>query len=311
MAAKRQKREVVQLSINVATDGVFCAQGQSLAFESLLHHILFMRGQIPLPFKNLQTAVTAFKNGINSAAVAEHSDTVRTLSNVKRQSLMRQLDRYCSDISDLCRSVEQICQTLLVRSISLIFGASAASPRELITLSFPGSTNEMGVDIGNSTNRFESMSQMEKKAQLDSMQRKIVRELVGSCSDLQCSPSVACALFVAVTVIPAADTSAAISNQCIADPPYDGPGFSSLFAPRDGFRVPTVRGRVGPPPLAVALQSTTQTMNNGNPSAMDVSPTSDVVVDYIPGVGEEEWRVYVLKKGIRPLRKSASLAVIS
>jgi hypothetical protein len=220
--------EPVALTFRVSADAL-TGPARALLFESLLHHVLFMRGQIPVPFGDLEACLT-------KAAAAEFQSPQAPrprpgfcggVSTIRKQSELRKLRRYVDEVVLICQGVRQFCLAVPTERISIYFGSSAKSPREMVTLQFA------------SKNQATSFGGGERGKETDLMSRKLIREMLIAFSE---SPPAALpkssALFVSIA--------------CQDGQGIEGQG-AEVFALRDGFRaVPRKRG---PPPIVLTIDA--------------------------------------------------------
>jgi len=199
--------------------------------EALLHHMLFMRGQIPAPW----AAVAKCADDYAKAEEQEQPSSVR-----RKRSHVRKLQRYVAEVSEAVQGLHRLCGDLdaAVRSISFMFGASATAPRELVTLSFTVA-DPVAVSASGTS-----------RVDVDAIKRKVIREVIGAFSSLPTTELPATALFISITAT--TSSSAAVAADIASSLGSAGP---CPFSVRDGFR-PTPRKR-GCPPLCVTLETTT------------------------------------------------------
>ena len=209
----RRQHATAPICVRVAGGALQSGGARATAAEALLHHVLFMRGQIPLPFRDLQASMDEFVRA--EAAGALH----QTLRSIKGRSHKRKMQRYVAELSAVCLGLRELCQSNTVESISFMFGASASAPREMVTLHFD-SGGGAGADV-------------------EGVKRKIIREVIGALSDVPVINLPSTSLFVSVTV-----SALASSTPVVLSP-------DSLFSIRDHFR-PALRKR-GMPLLQVQL----------------------------------------------------------
>ena len=250
--------------------GAVDAAVQAGVAEALLHHMLFMRGQIPVPFRQLQQCVDDF--GAAEAAAAAGAGGALARGHLRKRSHMRKLQRYVEEMSGVCQGVSELCRDLgTVRSVSFMFGASATVPREMVTLSF----STAAAAAASST-----------RPDVDGIKRKVVREVIGSFSDLPCINLPSTCLYVSVTC-----------NCNHSTPPpqnLTGEG-ASLFSIREGFS-PTLRRNRGMPLLSVALEAPAR-------AKLDQA-TLPAAANASASAGDEHQQVvFVLRRAVRGLSK--------
>ena len=230
MKPRSAEVEPVALTFRVSADAL-TGPARALLFESLLHHVLFMRGQIPVPFGDLEACLT-------KAAAAEFQSPQAPrprpgfcggVSTNRKQSELRKLRRYVDEVVLICQGVRQFCLAVPTERISIYFGSSAKSPREMVTLQFASKNQATGFGGGGG----------ERGKETDLMSRKLIREMVIAFSE---SPPAALpkssALFVSIA--------------CQDGQGIEGQG-AEAFALRDGFRaVPRKRG---PPPIVLTIDA--------------------------------------------------------
>jgi len=266
----------VALTVRVSADAL-TGSVRALLFESLLHHVLFMRGQIPVPFGELEACLT-------TAAAAETAEFVEPaprsrpgfggggVSTIRKQSELRKLQRYVDEVALICQGVRQLCLAVPTESISIYFGSSATSPREMITLQFASKNQATGIGGGGNNGGGGG----EKSRETELMSRKLIREMVVAFSE---APPAALpkssALFVSIAV-----------DGCCVGQWRDGQG-AEAFALRDGFRA-TPRKR-GPPPIFVTIDA--GATSSSSTSAPAPSPAA---------------AVFVSRRGVRGLKRSTT-----
>ena len=267
MLRRRAEAQILPRAATVAVGAVDAAVQAGVA-EALLHHMLFMRGQIPVPFRQLQQCVDDF--GAAEAAAAAGVGGALARGHLRKRSHMRKLQRYVEEMSGVCQGVSELCRDLgTVRSVSFMFGASATVPREMVTLTF--STAAAAAAASSST-----------RPDVDGIKRKVVREVIGSFSDLPCINLPSTCLYVSVTC-----------NCNHSTPPpqnLTGQG-ASLFSIREGFS-PTLRRNRGMPLLSVALEAPAR------------AKSDQATLPAAASAGDEHQQVvFVLRRAVRGLSK--------
>jgi hypothetical protein len=269
MRARRSKTENVSRRVVVSLPPRFAgglgSAERAESAEALLHHILFMRSQIPVPFRELQACVDEF---VNADAVGSSSISQR------KRSHMRKLQRYVREVNELCQGIKKICHRSAVDSISFMFGASAAAPREMVSLILPKSSSAP-VPISSTD--------------ADGIKRKVIREVIGSFSD------------VPITILPSTSLFASVvvsGSSSFVDPETD---YCPLFAVRDNF-IPTLRKR-GTPLLEVQLGDANGDAVAGGELGQPGSPMQ------VCGLDAENKSAHVLRRGVRSISKATAEAL--
>lgn len=293
---QRRKRErpqlqALELSVTVSPGD---SSTKLALFEAMVHHLLYIRGQIAAPFRQLVQALSAHDREQAAQAQAQPSPGSRA-----REAQFRKLRAFVDDVTSSLAALEVVCAgdegspQQVIASLSLLMGSSASTPKEMATLHFDcsgsGSSNSSNVNSNS----------------LDSLRRKLVRELI-TYSPFDDADVAAdggpTANSDASGVKPPPPTSIFFSVALRGGGAAVMPAGAEVYGRREGFR-PLLR-RNSAAPLCVWVGS--------QPAVADTS-TGSVGEGEAGGTGEEAGMdvengevVFVLKRGVRALRKSVS-----
>lgn len=130
---------------------------------AFVQHILYMRGQIPTPFAQLQAQAQAH---------LEEGE----MGTFKRRAATRKADKFVMELSQLLTGVRDIFTRSpeIPDKACLLLGASARCPRERFTISFTQSSceSDMASDAPDVTEHM-----MDQRI-ADALKRRVIRELV-------------------------------------------------------------------------------------------------------------------------------------
>jgi len=236
-------------------------------FEALLHHMLYIRGQIAVPFRELVEALSRLQD--DSAPTRGQRFAL--------QSKVRKLDTFVTDVNDAIDGLHAVSSGSEIASLSLVLGASAAAPREMSTLYFNENTSSSG------------------NVNTDVLKRRLIRELINY------SPFDSSKLLPGDAgssgnkALPATSIFLSVMLREYEGVAVSGMGaHSSLYGRRDGYH-PLLR-RKSAAPLAVHVTSAEAGAQNDDGDG--------------GGGGAEEGIVFVLKRGVRPLRKNVTSVLL-
>lgn len=170
---QRRKRErpqlqALELSVTVSPGD---SSTKIALFEAMVHHLLYIRGQIAAPFRQLVQALSAHDR--EQAAQAQAQAQPSTGSRA-REAQFRKLRAFVDDVTSSLAALEVVCAgdegspQQVIASLSLLMGSSASTPKEMATLHF---------DCSDSGSNSSSSSSVNSNS-LDSLRRKLVRELI-------------------------------------------------------------------------------------------------------------------------------------
>lgn len=244
--------------------------------QCFVYHILYMRGLIPAPFKNIQADV--FDQEL------EESGTKHTSAQKKTKAFVLQTTGMMQGIQALM----QVCSPL---TFVLIFGPSATNMKETYSLEFCGHGDLM-----------PDSSTMAPRA-LDRLQRQLLMKLVDDTSQVDYRPIAQTNIFCSLKVKRSPDITDAIEK-----------GLSDVsFVLRENWKIKS--NKRGPAPLNVKILTPLPQHSNVVDSTLEYeccSSVAELTLDDLSG--EENGAVeknpalqecwLVLKKGIKSLRAS-------